>query len=121
MELTLAQQERDGVTLAFLEAAMHGSSWKMLHDAASVLGIKELPTRRKTRPIAITMFDFDILRNKHAQEKQRQSLTVLKLEATLENLEKDKNPTTAKGLITKKTKFCSWSEVPKLLAAGDDF
>jgi len=26
MELTLAQQERDGVTLAFLEAAMHGSS-----------------------------------------------------------------------------------------------
>jgi hypothetical protein len=24
-------------------------------------------------------------------------------------------------LITKKTKFCSWSEVPKLLAAGDDF
>jgi hypothetical protein len=24
-------------------------------------------------------------------------------------------------LITKKTKLCSWSEVPKLLAAGDDF
>jgi hypothetical protein len=41
------------------------------------------------------------------QEKQRQSLTVLKLEATLEILQKDKNPTTAKGLITKKTKFCS--------------